>query len=424
MASQIAAFARGAVRFAWGGIVATALWYPAGVSATGEASTAWDASVSGFGTLGLVHSSENLGDFTSNVLKPNGAGYTHAWSSDVDSRVGAQVIATLTAHLSADVQAIAEQNADSTYRPHFEWANLKYQFTPDFSVRAGRTLLSSFLFGDSRKVGYALPWVRPPSELYGLVPISRSDGVDATYHAHFGNVGNTTAGTYGQTRSDLPGGGSTVARRQWAITDTVDYGDATAYVTYHQAYLTFPPFNALLDAFRPFGPQGNSIADRYDNDNKRVTFFGLGGSYDIGKWFMLGEWGTTNFHSALGASTAWYVSGGYRLRAFTPYVIYGAVKPISNTTDPGLNVAALPPALQGAASGLNAELNALLAGIADQRTISIGLRWDLTRNIDLKVQFDRESLGSGSAGTEINVQPGFPRGGIVNLASIDLDFLW
>jgi len=45
-------------------------------------------SFSGFGTLGVVHSSEDQADFTSFVLKPNGAGYSHAWSTDVDSLIG------------------------------------------------------------------------------------------------------------------------------------------------------------------------------------------------------------------------------------------------------------------------------------------------------------------------------------------------
>ena len=46
------------------------------------------------------------------------------------------------------------------------------------------------------------------------------------------------------------------------------------------------------------------------------------------------------------------------------------------------------------------------------------------RNIDLKLQYDRINLGAGSAGTLINVQPGFQRGGTVNLLTIAIDFVW
>lgn len=109
------------------------------------------------------------------------AGFTHAWSTDVDSRLGAQVTAHLTRKLAAVVQFIAEQNYDNTYRPHVKWANIKYQFTPEASVRIGRSVQLTFLFSDTRKVGYANPWIRVPSEVYFLVPISNGDGVDASY---------------------------------------------------------------------------------------------------------------------------------------------------------------------------------------------------------------------------------------------------
>ena len=80
----------------------------------------------------------------------------------------------------AGVLLISEQRLDNTYRPRVEWANLKYQVTPELALRVGRIALPMFLTADYRKVGYAYPWVRPPVEGYGSLPISSSDGVDAT----------------------------------------------------------------------------------------------------------------------------------------------------------------------------------------------------------------------------------------------------
>lgn len=118
--------------------------YTGEVRASGEAPGASMFSFSGFGTLGAVHSNEDHADFTS-VLKPNGAGYTHRWSTDVDSRIAGQINARFTSRLSAMVQVISEQLADNTYRPHVEWANLKYQPTPQISFRAGRIVLPALL---------------------------------------------------------------------------------------------------------------------------------------------------------------------------------------------------------------------------------------------------------------------------------------
>jgi hypothetical protein len=256
------------------------------------------------------------------------------------------------------------------------------------------------------------------------VPIATNDGVDASYHLDFGDASNSVVATYGKHNSELPNGGTSEARRQWAITDTVEYGRATAYVTYHEAHFTLTSLDSFFDAFRQFGPQGNAIADKYDPYNKLVTFFGLGGAYDPSNWFVMGEWATTDFRSVIGKSTGWYVSGGYRVAKFTPYLTYGAVKVDSNTSDPGINTTALPPFLVGPADGLNAGLNAILGSIPAQRTMSVGARWDFVNDFDLKLQLDHTRLAAGSPGTLSNLQPDFQPGGTLNLISIAIDFVW
>jgi len=381
-------------------------------------------SFSGFGTLGVVHSSEHDADFTSSIFKPNGAGYSHDWSPDVDSLLGAQVIASFTPRLSAMLQVISWQTYDNTYTPHVEWANIKYELIPEASIRVGRTVLASFLVADTRDIGYANPWVRPPVEVYSLVPIDSSDGIDASYRWHLGNLVQTIVGNYGATTSTQPNGTNAEARRRWNISDTLEYGAATLRIAYQRANLTLDGLHTFISAFRQFGPQGEVIADKYDPYRKTLEFIGIGGLYNPGDWFLTGEWGTSQFHSVLGESTAWYVSGGYRLARFTPYLTYGALKANSNTSDPGLNVSALPPYLAAPAMGLNAGLNAILGSIAVQNTTSAGVRWDFMKSVDLKLQCDHTRLGAGSPGLLINLQPGFQRGGTVNLFSAAIDFIW
>jgi hypothetical protein len=379
--------------------------------------------LSGFGTLGVAHSSEEDADFTSSIFKPNGAGFTHAWSADVDSIVGGQVIGNFTSQLSAMVQVISEQRFDGSYKPYVEWANVRYQVTSDLSLRVGRIVLPSFMVSDTRNIGYANAWVRPPIEVYGLVPVANSDGVDASYRFQIGDAIQTVVGSYGQTMNEQPGGGRAEARREWIISDTVEYGAATLHVAYQQAHLTIDPLNAFFDVFRQFGPQGVAIADKYDQDNKPLSFIGLGALYNPGEWFVAGEWGTSEFHSALGKRTAWYVSGGHRFGKLTPYLNYAEAIVDSRTSDPGLNTAALPAQLAGPASGLNAGLNALLSSAPAQNTTSLGIRWDLVTRMDIKLQYDRTRLDAGSIGTFINLQPGFQPGSTANIFSVAFDFV-
>src|SRR5688500_16146113 len=137
--------------------------------------------VNGYSTLGAVHSSEDKADFKDTLVQPDGAGYTHDWAFGVDSRAALQVTASFTEKLSAVVQVISEQHYDGSYTPTVEWANIKYDVTPDFSLRVGRIVLPVFMGSDYRKVGYANPWVRPPIEVYGHLPLSNNEGVDASY---------------------------------------------------------------------------------------------------------------------------------------------------------------------------------------------------------------------------------------------------
>jgi hypothetical protein len=406
-------------------VLVAMLWYPAGVSASGEDPATSMFSFSGFGTLGVVHSSEDRADFASSVLKPSGAGYTHPWSAAVDSRIAGQVNARFTSQLSAMVQVISEQLSDNTYRPQFEWANLKYQLTPEFSIRAGRIVLPTFLVSDSRNVGYANPWVRTPVEIYTLVPVTNSDGVDASYRMQAGDFVHTVSGSYGGTNVNLTAGGRTQVRRLWVISETAEYGAAALHISYSQARFNVKlnTLEALFAGFRQFGPQGAALADRYDPDDKVAQFIALGAMYDPADWFVMGEWGKRSLHSVFGRSTAWYVSGGYRVAQFTPYLTYAETTANSNTSDPGLTVSALTPYLAGPATGLNAGLNAVLGSIAIQRTISVGARWDFMKNVDFKLQYDHMRLGAGSPGTLTNLQPDFRPGGSVNLFSATIDFV-
>jgi predicted porin len=380
-------------------------------------------SFSGFGTVGITHSSEAQADFTSSVLKHSGAGYTHGWSTDVDSRLGGQVTFNATSQLSAVLQVIAEQRYDNSYRPIVEWANVKYQVTSDFSVRAGRIALPNYLVADYRKVSYAIPWVRTPVEAYGIVPITNSDGVDASYRMHFGDVQNTVQASYG--RNDVKITGGTVRIRHLAgLSDTLEYGFASMRMTLLQADLDIDVTRPLFNGFRQFGPLGNAIADKYDVNDKRANFLALGASYDPGPWFVTAEYGNIVTRSYLGDQSAWHVSGGWRHGAFTPYLSYGQISTHTPTSDAGLPLAVLPPQVAPIAAELNGRLNYLLGSQPVQKSVTAGLRWDFMKNTSLKFEYQRIRLDEGSAGVLINVQPGFKPGGTVNVFSAVLDFVF
>ena len=386
-------------------------------------------SLSGYGTLGVVHSNNDQADYLVDAFKPNGPGYTRDLSWDVDSRLALQGTAQFTPNLTGVVQVIVQQRHDDRYSPVLEWANLRYQVTPELSIRLGREVLPVYAVTDSRRVGYANPWVRPPVEVYSLVPVTFIDGGDITFKHPLAGGNNTIQFTTGRSESDFPNAsgfdaGTANARKIMAVVDTFEIGAFTGRVSYGEARLSIDAYREPFSAFALFGPPGQAIIDRYLPIDRKVTFVGLGATYDPGPWFATAEYARFNTRSIVGDRMAWYASGGMRFGAFTPYATYASIDNKSETSTSGLPVAAFPPPLQPAAAQLNAALNQQLNALPRQSTISAGVRWDFMRNAAFKLQYDHVKLDDGSNGTFGNVQPGFRPGGTVRVVSAALDFVF
>lgn len=381
-------------------------------------------SLRGFGSAGVAYSSFADADYTSSVLKAKGVGYSKHLSAEVDSRLGVQLAVKAGKQWSAVLQVVSEQRTDNTYRPMVEWANVKYQATPDLSLRFGRIALPIFLAADYRKVGYVYPWVRPPVELYGAIPISNSDGVDATYRWNRNGLKNVTQAFFGRTKMELNTKTRLEARSLAGFSNTTEYGAASVRLSMGTTELTLDVVREFFDGMRQFGPQGAALSDHYAVDHKRASVISIGASYDPGNWFAMGEVGRMRSRSFLGDTTSMYASTGYRFGDLTPYFSYARVRANSATTEPGLNLAGMPPAAAAAGTAINGYLNWLLTTIPVQRTVSVGTRWDCATDVAFKVQFDRVTPLGGSRGTLINVQPGFRSGRALNVASAVLDFVF
>lgn len=382
-------------------------------------------SFGGYGTVGMVHSSEQHADFAANPLLGGRVGTAEQWSPNVDSRIAGQLGAQFTSSLSGVIQMVAERRADNTYKPTIEWGNLRYQVSQSLSVRLGRIALPVLMAAEYRKVGYSVPWVRTPVEVYGLVPITTSDGVDASLRTRHGPVTNTIKASWGHNHMRLGEGyGSAEINQLVGASDVVEFGATTLRAGYIRGDLDVPAVQPFFDAFRAFGTRGASLAERYELNDKKASVLSIGGSYDPGAWFVTAEWARSRTHSLLGDKQGWYTGGGYRFGDFTPYITYARVHTRTPQSDSGISTAGLPRAAAASAVALNASLNRYLASSPNQRTVAVGARWDFARNVALKMQYDRISLGPNSWGTLVNVQPGFISGGTVHVATVTVDFVF
>ena len=373
---------------------------------------------SGFGTLGVAGSDNDRADFISNMVQPNGAGYTRDWSATVDSRIGVQLTYLPTDKFSAVLQVTAEQEYDNSWEPDVEWAFLQYAFTPNLSLRAGRMVLPLYMFSEYRKVGFALPWIRPPGELYN-VPSHTMDGLGVLYTNHFGEVNYTFYGTYGKDDSRSPDGSDTKARKGLTLSNTFEYKDTTFRAAYSRTKLTIENLDDLFAIYRVFGPEGEEIYDEFSIRDREYAQFTLGVWHDPGKWFVGGEWSRAFSDTFLQPGNSWYVTGGYRLNKFTPYLTYSQTR-LSHGSIPMLSAASGPPFVVGP---LNDILVAVVRPIR-QSTVTVGTRWDFAENAAFKVQLDHIMTEENSNSNFINVQPNFDYGDSVNVLSLTVDFVF
>jgi hypothetical protein len=327
-----------------------------GAHATNVQAFDFDPSVftaNGFGTIGAVYSTEDDATYSGPGFNRRGPGEDARISPDVDTRLGLQVIGRFTDRLTATVQVVSEQNYDGRYTPHVEWANLKYDITSDLSVRVGRTAMGSYLFSDSRKVGYAIPWVRAPHEVYDLLPITNSDGVDVTYKFSTGPVRHSLQAFYGENIAELPQGYTGKVKHAWGVFDTISISDLTAKVAYQTQKLYF----------------GSYTTEPID-----VTFKAIGFQYDPGQYFIGAEWAhsTLESHFFNRDTRGWYVSGGYRISTVTPYFIVAQQDPEAELLAPGHST--------------------------EQRSYSVGVRWDFMSKFNLKAEYQYADLPKNSQG--------------------------
>jgi len=341
----------------------------------------------GFGSLGVSHSSMSMGDYTLDSTIPKGPGLNQDWSTTNDSRIAGQVAATFTPKISAVLQVVTEYHTGNTYDPEVEWANVKYAFTPNSYIRAGRISVPTFMDSDNRDVGYTYVWVHPPLELYHQLAITHSDGVDAMYRVNYGESVNTLkAIIYGENTLERESSTSN-SKDMWGIFDTTEYGATTIHFGYQERLS-----NTRSDQTGITGPW------------IRNSDLSAGINYDPGDWFVMSEWIQRKSTYKL---TAMYVSGGYRINKFTPYTTYSQNSP--GTFLPGYTQTATTVRLAG----------------RSQSTISLGVRWDFMKNTDFKFQYDQVKLSDSSNGFLANVPSGVTLyGSKFHVISAVIDFIF
>jgi hypothetical protein len=379
-----------------------------------------------FGTLGLVRSDNDEADYvTSTNAQAIGAGRSDEISYKVDSKLGAQFDWRASDKISLSAQFLSKQFEDKTWTPRIESGFLKYEVTTELDIRAGRIRPPVFNLSDFLDVNYANPWVRPPVEHYSAVPFTYIDGADLLWRTQSGEVSWLVQPYIGQAEMDNARGNTNDAEIT-GINVRAGRGDFTFRAGYALDFfkVTGTTIDPAIDALQELcqvDPVACDLVDEIDSNDSKATYLSFGGSWDNGNYFILGEWSkaelNVDFYPAM---HSWYLSGGARIKSWTPYIIYAKTKDPSSIYTGSAN-----PLTNSIINGMH---NALMQG---QHSISLGVRYDFMPNMALKAQWDhiktdcRDSQADTCGGVFANKSSGFsdePQG--AEVISLSIDFIY
>ncbi|GIU38578.1 hypothetical protein TUM3794_11240 [Shewanella colwelliana] len=323
------------------------------------------------------------------VSADNNSGYMGSSTSadfSEESKLGFQATFAITDNTQAVMQLMMKGEND--WDVEAEWAYVSHRFDGGVQLRGGKLRVPLFMYSDYLDVGYAQPFARPPEEVYGSVPFTTYTGGDVSYEFEFDDSTLTVQAFGGESEEsgtdikNILGANLTWTDEIWTLRAV--YGQSTLDGTISRS-VTIPsqdPVTGLPISIEASVPL-------LTLDNEKATFTGVGASYDNGEFLAVTEWTRAEVDGQYTDSDAGYITLGYRINAFTPYVTAAYYESQDDDQRPVFS--------QG-----SALIAALFNG---QRTsYSGGLRWDALDN--LAVKFDvtyATDFGDTSGGFQSNV---------------------
>ncbi len=426
---------------AWGAALAAglALLAPAAQAADGPG-----LKFSGFGTLGVVSQSVPEGwGFMREGAQP---APTSQLSLTPDSRTGVQVDWRPHIEIEASLQAVLRKRpAGTPLSEAISWAYLSWRPTPNTRLRLGRTSPDIFLYANSRHVGYALPWVRPPSDLYGFLNSHALDGVEGSHQWLTDDTAWLVRGAAGRLQpsnsgANRPGIDPFLIRGRdvLVLTGQRESGPLLLKASYMQVQLhlsldeTLQPLTQALSglAALPFPGWSDQVAPlqaaMWTRGQARYSALGL--QYDSHPWLLHAEVSRLNASGgSMLPALRGYVSLGYRWNDWTFYGLVGRILAEKRPVFAPDSQALLGPFIgpEGAAQAQVALDAAAMAGNSyrhDQSSVALGMRWELASRVALKLQVDRTKVHAYGAGQWQS--DGSPVATNNLVTSLALDFVW
>lgn len=306
-------------------------------------------------------------------------GYGEDISFSQESLFAIQVSGTVNDKITATGQIVARGEND--YDPNFEWAYLTYEATDNVSISAGRLRLPLFRYSSSRDVGYSHHWVNVPQSVYD-VPFNNLDGIRVDYSDYagdweynlqmaLGTIENNTEDFNFSASNTLVVSGE--ASYEWfKIRAVAGRGETSLNL--------FALENAFAGLQQVLPP---ALFESYEAKDDTGIFLGLGAEVDMYDWFISAEVTSVDTEDTyLREDIAYYVTAGIRSGKLTTSLTYEA-KESDDEFKFAAETSKMPAALQQQLFFFQTILD------DDEKTITLGFRYDYDINIALKADVSK-----------------------------------
>lgn len=355
-----------------------------------------ESRVSGFGTLALVHGGDDELGFRKSLANEGAFG---DWQLESDSVLGLQLDTNYSDRLSSTLQLVAKSRLSDRLSDNLEWGFIRYDKEYGGTVRVGRVALDLFMMSEYKDVGLAYNWVRPPVEMYGLLPLFRFDGIDYSYPFTLNDDRLELKIGLGRSKIlvDLQGVESDAEIDAVAISNLSYFvGDATFRLTAASARLKAidsKAFDIFVENLALI-PGYEAFIEPFQVDGERIDYFSLGYQQRWQDWSLISEITYLDSKTPIFLSSrSAYIHIGKRIADATFYSTVSTVRSTDKPYDLTIPVGTVEPLLsllQGAKSLLD-------MGAIGQDTIAVGARWDIYPTVALKAQWDRSWIPEDKA---------------------------
>lgn len=287
--------------------------------------------INGFMSAGVA---QNDGD----EVEESVYGISDNYSTSAISKLGIQMTFEVSEDFSATAQLVSKGTND--YDIQAEWAYLTYQATNDLRLNFGRQRIPYYLLSEYLDVGYALPWVIAPIEMYNI-PISATDGMSVIYDFAVGPMNFSWQSYAGQGSGYTEQLDSDFRQDQsWGTNLIAEVGSFTFRVGYNTSRLTaaLNPGGAgdqLIDAIETaedtLVPTLNGLGfslptERPESGNYQdlvTDYISAGFMYDDGNLLVMGEIANLSTDDTVQpVGDSGYLTVGYRFGKWMPHVTF------------------------------------------------------------------------------------------------------